>query len=220
MIAPKHLLYWPQQIFIYQVNVRILIEISIEDYQFANAMNSHASSNHKRNVSSQPKSHCIWIHTPFFLQHPSHPSSVCKIHLHSSESTTKDHLSLVLQCWILSPRLIWFCLFWYKPRGFLLATRLNMSPAPIMCMQPSPYSFFYDECMSKNVIQSKDNSEVIFKLPNLDSIFRRLFFLRADVCFGRLPDSLYLAPLFWNVFYSSWIALQLHDFKSHYVWAL
>ena len=36
--------------------------------------------------------------------------------------------------------------------------------------------FVYDECVSKNVIQSKDNSEVIFKLPNLDSIFRRLFF--------------------------------------------
>ena len=40
------------------------------------------------------------------------------LHLHASESTTMDHLSLVLQCWILLAHLMWFWRFWYEPWGF------------------------------------------------------------------------------------------------------
>ena len=57
-----------------------------------------------------------------------------------------------------------------------------------------------------SIIESKDNSEVVFKRPILDSIFRRLP-MSADVCFERpcrrlfslLSDSLYLAQIFCTV---------------------
>ena len=52
LLVPKHLLYWLQQIFIYEVNVRMMVEIFIKDYQIANAMAADVSSNPKRNVST------------------------------------------------------------------------------------------------------------------------------------------------------------------------
>ena len=36
LLVPKHLLYWLQQISIHEVNVRILVDISINHYQSAN----------------------------------------------------------------------------------------------------------------------------------------------------------------------------------------
>ena len=102
------------------------------------------------------------------------------------------------------------------------------------CDEPSGvFSCFYAEyvpCMyvvvtwqfvmtsvPKSVLQSKDNSEVVFNHPNLDSFFRRLLSW-AKVCFGRpcrrlLLDSLYLAQIFCTFFYCSSIKLQLQYLK-------
>ena len=97
---------------------------------------------------------------------------MCKINLHSSESTTKDQLPLVVKCWTFLAHLMWFCRFCYEPLDFFLATRLNMSPH--VCSHH--LTVVYDKmCITFiNVIQLKDNSEVVCKRPNLDSIFRHL----------------------------------------------
>ena len=49
-LAPKHLLYWLQQISIHEVIVKMLVDSFIKDYKIANAMDADASSNHNRNV--------------------------------------------------------------------------------------------------------------------------------------------------------------------------
>ena len=51
-LVPKHLLYWPQQISIYEVNVRMLVEIFIKNTKISSAMDDDAFSNHNRNVST------------------------------------------------------------------------------------------------------------------------------------------------------------------------
>ena len=94
----------------------------------------------------------------------------------------------------------WFCRFWYETWGFFL-------PLGWIChLHVCSCRLFFGKCVLKNALQSKGNSEVIFKRPNLDSIFRRLP-SGADVCFIRpcrrlfslLPDSLYLAQIFFTL---------------------
>ena len=45
-------LYWLQQISFHKVNLRMLDEISIKDYQIANALNADVFSNQNKNVST------------------------------------------------------------------------------------------------------------------------------------------------------------------------
>ena len=160
----------------------------------------------------------------YLFQHFPRPSSVWKINLHSSESTTKDHLPLPPMLNSLGPSDVVLSVL-ERALSFFPVSWLNMSPA---CMQPSPHSFLSQMRTQKKSAQIQDNSEVVFKRPNLDSIFRRLP-SRADVCFEwpcrvffpHLPDRLYLAQIFCkSVLYCSWTALQLHDLKSHYFWTL
>ena len=117
-------------------------------------MDEDASSNHNRNVSTYPKSHFVWIHTPFlFLQH------------HSRQS------------WIWW---MWFCRFGYEPWGFFLA--IGWICHLHICSRR--LTVFLWQMRTKNALDSKDNSDVVFTRPNLDSIIRRLP-SRADVCFDR-----------------------------------
>ena len=66
----------------------------------------------------------------------------------------------------------------------------------------------YDKCVPKNVLLSKDNSKVVFKCPNLDSIFRRLP-SRADVFFGR-PCQLLFSLLYLFQIFCTFFLLQLN----------
>ena len=138
-----------------------------------------------------------------FPQHPSLPSSVCKMNLHTSESSTKYQLPLVVQCWIILAHLMWFCRFCYEPLVFFLP--LGWICPLHVCSRH--LAVVCDKWVPKNVLQSKDNSKVVLKRPNLDSIFRRIS-SEADIFFRRprrrlfsLPsDSLYLAQKCWFLF--------------------
>ena len=77
--------------------MRLLVDISINHYQIANARKlMHPQTITETFLRSR---NCIasgFILYQLFLQHPSLPPLVFKINLLSSESTTKDHLPLVV----------------------------------------------------------------------------------------------------------------------------
>ena len=216
LVVPKHLLYWLQQISIHEVNVRMLVDIFIKDYQIANVMDADASSNHNRNVSTYPKSHCVWIHAlSIFLQHLPRPSSVWTMNLHSSESTTKDHLPLGFQCWIILAHLMSFCLFWYEPWYVVLSLwwichlrRLTAFLWQKRAIKSDPVKGQLWGCLQI--------SQPWQHLPTSACESWRLLRTNMPAFILLLPDSLNLAQICCTFFYCSWTALQLHDFKSHY----
>ena len=121
LLVPKHLLYRLQQFPTNEVNVRILVDISINHYQRVNArklMHLRAITETFLRSRNLIASGFIFYH--LFHQHPSLPLWVCKINLHSSESTTKDLLLLVVQRWTFLVHLIWLCRFCYEPWVFFL----------------------------------------------------------------------------------------------------
>ena len=121
LLVPKHLLYWLQQISTHEVNVRLLVEISINHYKIANAKKlMHPRTITETFLRSRNRIASGFILYQLFFQHPSLPSLVCKINLHSSEKTTRDQLPSVVQCWILLAHLMWFCRFLWAIRVFFL----------------------------------------------------------------------------------------------------
>ena len=91
LLVPKHLLYWLQQISTNEVNVRILVDISINHYLSANARKLiHPQTITETFLRSRNRIASGFILYQLFLQHPSVPSLVCYINLHSSKSATKD----------------------------------------------------------------------------------------------------------------------------------
>ena len=80
------------------VNVRMLAEIFIKDYQNAKAMADASSNITETFLRSRNRIASGFILYPIFsnILHVHHHSE--KNTLHSSESTTKDHLPLVLLC--------------------------------------------------------------------------------------------------------------------------
>ena len=148
-----------------------------------------------------------------FLQHPSLPALMCKINLHASESTTKELIAISGPVPnYLGPLDVILPFFTMNHEGFFLRWIYSLYVF-------SRHQQFLMLSVPKNELQSKDNSEIVFKHPNLDSIFRRLLQTTMPAFFSLVPDSLHLAQILCTLFFIA-AELQLHDFKSHYIWAL
>ena len=67
LIVPKHLLYRFQKIFIYEVNVRMLVEVLIKDYQLPTPwMLIHPQTITETLLRSRNRIACGFIPYPFF----------------------------------------------------------------------------------------------------------------------------------------------------------
>ena len=66
------------------------------------------------------------------------------------------------------------------------------------------YEQFFMTSVPKNELQSKDNSEIVFKHPNLDRIFRRLVCLQELTWFYMILNPITFEPLIWL-----WFLLQM-----------
>ena len=178
--------YWLQKIITHEVNVRILVDISINHYQIANARKlMHPQTITETFLRRRNRIASGFIFYLLVLQHSSLLSLVRKINLHSSKSSTKAHLPLVVHCLIILAHLMFFCRFFlWTLRVFFLPLGW-ISPRHV-CSRHRTVA--YDKCLPKNVLQSKDKFEVVFKHTNIYLIAcRRLFSL--------LSDTLYIAQI-------------------------
>ena len=132
-------------------------------------MDADASSNHNRNVSTWPKLHCVWIHAlSIFLQHLPRPSSVWTMSLHSSESTTKDHLPLVFQCWIILAHQYVTCMYVAVVSQFFYDKIRTNKRGPLKgqlrrSLQSSqPMTASSDVCLHELTSASDDHAGVFF----------------------------------------------------------
>ena len=129
---------------------------------------------------------------------------MCKINLHSSE----DQL----------PIFLWTIRGFLLPLGWICPLHVCNGHLTVSCLW---------QMRTKNVFQSNENSEVVFKRPKFASIFRRLP-SGADIFFWRpcqrflslLPDSLYLTQIFCTLFLLQLNCATITWFKSHYIWTL
>ena len=129
LLVPMYLLYWFQQIFIHGVNVRMLLEFSSKTTK----LQAPWMLMHPQTIAETFARSLNYIASQFILYPFSLTSFTSMISLKNKRTLSREHHKGPIN--IGSPLLnslahlmrIWR--FWDEPRGFFLATRLNIAPA-------------------------------------------------------------------------------------------